>query len=139
MDCRCNELVETTGNEARAYLHHLTEVRSEYGGWIREYVCAGTGVHWFKDNLESYRQGGGTLRLRRMDAVSPDEIPLAWLPEYKEGDEARCRCNELVELHGLRAAEYRTHHLKEASVAAGRWIIEYICPLTGVRWLKPSP
>jgi hypothetical protein len=50
-----------------------------------------------------------------------------------------CQCETLTQLEGVEAKSYVKGHLRKVRVSAGGWEIEYICPITGKRWLLDYP
>jgi hypothetical protein len=66
MQCRCQEVAELHGNEAKAYAHdHLNEVEKRLDEWEIVYRCPTTDVAWIADYPASEQHGGGPMRLRR--------------------------------------------------------------------------
>ena len=43
------------------------------------------------------------------------------------------------ELHGAAAQEFAREHLIEINVDTENWIIEYVCPETGQKWMMDFP
>jgi hypothetical protein len=71
MKCKCNEITELDGAEAKLYAqHHLKKVRVDGNLWQIEYECLDTGVRWILDYPHSEYHGGGSPRLRKVDITS---------------------------------------------------------------------
>jgi len=51
----------------------------------------------------------------------------------------QCRCNEISELDGAAAVMYADEHLQEVKVDSTNWIVEFVCPETGKRWIMDYP
>jgi len=51
----------------------------------------------------------------------------------------QCQCETLTELRGGMAISYIENHLKKVRVDAINWTTEYVCPITGKRWIKDYP
>jgi hypothetical protein len=71
MICKCPELTELEGNEAKNYAgQHLTEVFVNGKTWEIEYKCPDTGARWLMDFPQSEYHGGGPPRLRKLTGSS---------------------------------------------------------------------
>ena len=67
--CHCRDRAELWDDEAKSYADdHLEETEVRAGGWEVLYRCPETGVDWVEDYPRSREQGGGPMRLRRLDA-----------------------------------------------------------------------
>ena len=63
---------ELHGAEARRYADsHLEKVRTDPATWEVEYVDRKTGARWLMDYPDSGAHGGGSPRLRRLQASNP--------------------------------------------------------------------
>jgi len=51
----------------------------------------------------------------------------------------KCQCDTATELCGVMAQSYAKNHLQKTFVDAENWLIEYVCPLTGKRWIMDYP
>ena len=66
MRCRCSELSELAGEEAKTYADgHLEQVETRADGWVVVYRCAETDREWIEDYPRGEEHGGGPVRLRR--------------------------------------------------------------------------
>lgn len=71
MRCRCEEISELWGDEAKSYADkHLEQVEVRADGWEVLYRCPITGHHWLEDYPRGEEHGGGPMRLRRLDTGS---------------------------------------------------------------------
>jgi hypothetical protein len=50
-----------------------------------------------------------------------------------------CLCNSTMILTGIEALLYAKEHLKQISVDADQWEIEYLCPETNQHWTLDYP
>lgn len=50
-----------------------------------------------------------------------------------------CRCNELAEMQDGAVSDQYKQHLRQVRVDAANWEIEYVCPITGHRWIEDFP
>lgn len=58
------------------------------------------------------------------------------LPQYIEtNNPMQCQCDTIAEFNGAVAQSYAESHLRKGYVDAENWLIEYVCPLTGKRWI----
>jgi Immunity protein 27 len=68
MVCQCDEMSELWDADARAYAdRHLEQVEVRAAGWEVLYRCPATDHTWLEDHPRSAEQGGGPMRLRRLD------------------------------------------------------------------------
>jgi len=51
----------------------------------------------------------------------------------------KCQCDTAIEFYGAMAQSYAESHLQKGYVDAENWLIEYVCPLTGKRWIMDYP
>lgn len=67
--CHCRDRAEFWDDAAKSYADdHLEKVEVRGAGWEVVYRCPETGVDWLEDYPRSHEQGGGPMRLRRLDA-----------------------------------------------------------------------
>lgn len=67
MTCRCADLGELLGDEARAYANdHLSLVETRADGWELVLRCPETDLMFLRDYPRSEEHGGGPTRLRRL-------------------------------------------------------------------------
>jgi hypothetical protein len=50
-----------------------------------------------------------------------------------------CRCGDVEEFLGEEAAEYADKHLRRVRTDPSGWESEYVCQVTGHRWIKDYP
>ncbi len=68
--CLCNDLTELWDDEAKKYIEgHLRSIEVKSDGWEVVYDCPNTGFRWIEDYPRSEEQGGGPMRLRRLNKV----------------------------------------------------------------------
>jgi hypothetical protein len=66
--CRCQDIQELSGNEAKAYaVEHLERIGTQASGWEILYRCPDTGQLWLEDYPRSEEHGGGPMRLRQVE------------------------------------------------------------------------
>jgi hypothetical protein len=70
---------------------------------------------------------------------SAQELYLVLPRHLAQGDQIKCQCNTITELRGSMAQSCIQNHLKKVHVDAIDWITEYVCPITGRRWIKDYP
>lgn len=69
MNCRCDEIEELFGSNAQHYAReHLKELDNDSAQWTTQYECEDTGEIWIMDYPESERHGGGSPRLKKVNA-----------------------------------------------------------------------
>lgn len=70
MRCACGSLFELKGNQADEYAReHLDEIAVDPVNWTVRYGCPDTGRLWILDSPHSELHGGGSPRLRQLDAA----------------------------------------------------------------------
>ena len=68
MNCQCEELTELFGNKAEEYAkNHLQKILIDVSKWETRYRCPEKGITWIMDFPQSYLQGGGPPRLRKIN------------------------------------------------------------------------
>ncbi len=67
--CRCREIVQLDGDEARVYAHdHLRGDHVDIDHWEFRYTCPATGVAFLLDHPHRDGRGDGPPRLRTVQA-----------------------------------------------------------------------
>jgi hypothetical protein len=68
MTCRCQDIKELSGNDAKAYTaEHLERIGSRASGWEILYRCPDTEKVWLEDYPRGEEHGGGPMRLRQVE------------------------------------------------------------------------